>query len=694
MKKNRLVFEKSPYLLQHSNNPVDWYPWCNEAFEKAKNENKPIFLSIGYSSCHWCHVMEKESFEDNEIAEILNNHFVSIKVDKEERPDIDAFYMRVCQTLTGSGGWPLTIIMTPDKKPFFAGTYFPKENMYGRIGLKELLLNVQRIWATRRKDIETSTENLLNYIKALEKDNKKTEELDTNLIHNAFKSLEFSFDRTYGGFGSAPKFPIAHNLLFLLDYAYFFNNQTALEMVKTTLNKMRLGGIYDHIGFGFHRYSTDAKWIVPHFEKMLYDQGMLLWAYSKAYQFTKDPLYLQTATEIKEFVFEEFLWNFTAFYSSLDADSEGEEGKFYLFSYNELESILKEDFLLFKEIFNISPEGNFYDPHNPERKENILFLFKTIPEFAKEKQIDPVELNNRFNKWRIKLLKFRNTRTKPFKDYKILIDWNGIMFSGLAAYYSITKDPNLVVLFSNYHSFLNKMVLSPDKKLFHCLIEGECTTQGFLEDYAFTILAMFEIFKATSQVEYLQTGLKILEMAIDIFWDREISAFRIAPNEITDIIYNPTEFFDGALPSGNSVMYYNLNSFYRLTGKEPFRLLSNELEKTFSGLVADSPSGFNFFNYAFQQKIKQTVEIVICYSDENSVNDYRNFLNDTHLPNALIIWYDSKKFPLPDEFFWKNYKMSANQPTVYICTDFKCLPPITNFESFKNEIENLLKIKK
>ena len=689
---NRLINEKSPYLLQHSSNPVDWFPWGNEAFEKAKTEDKPIFLSIGYSTCHWCHVMEEESFEDNEIAQILNDNFVAIKVDREERPDIDAFYMKVCQTLTGSGGWPLTIIMTPDKKPFFAGTYFPKESVYGRIGLKELLLNVIRVWTTRRQDIENSTENLLNYIKTSEKETKK-EELDENLIHNAFKSLEFSFDKINGGFGSSPKFPVAHNLLFLLDYAYFFKNPVALEMVKTTLTKMRLGGIYDQIGFGFHRYSTDAKWIVPHFEKMLYDQGMLLWTFSKAYQHTKEPLFLQTADEITQFVFDEFLWDGTAFYSSLDADSDGMEGKYYLFTFAELESILKEDFLMFKEIFNVSPNGNFYDPHFPERKENILYLSKDLKEIAKEKQIDFIHLSNKFSQWRNELAKYRNTRTKPFKDYKILTDWNGLMFAGLSAYFSVTKNPKILDFFSNYHSFLINKLINEDGKLFHCFIDGDCTIEGFIDDYAYTILALLEMYKATSQVKCLQTGLELLEKAIEFFWDEEVSAFRLAPQNTTDIVYNPIEFFDGATPSGNSVMYYNLNSFYKLTSKKHFQEISSKLENTFSGLVSENPSAYNYFNFAFQQKMMQNDEIVICYSDEHQITEYKHLLSDYNLPNALIIWYNINDKSNHSEFFWKDYKMIDNQPTGYICSNFQCKQPITNFEVFKNEIEKFGNIK-
>ncbi|QLH54080.1 MAG: YyaL [Candidatus Kapaibacterium sp.] len=398
MNLNRLAKEKSPYLQQHAHNPVDWYPWCDEAFEIAKKLDKPIFLSIGYSTCHWCHVMERESFDDEEVAEVLNDVFVCIKVDREERPDIDAFYMKVCQMMTGSGGWPLTIIMTPDKKPFFAGTYFPKETRYNRIGIVDLALNVKNVWTNRRADVENSANSLIEYLKQ-KNDKSNIDYLSENYLEEAFQSLRFAFDKVYGGFGSAPKFPTPQNLLFLLDYFALKNEQTAMQMVEETLVKMRLGGIFDHIGFGFHRYSTDIKWLVPHFEKMLYDQAMLLYTYSKAYQITKNQFYLNVSNEIVEYVLRELLFENKAFYSSEDADSEGEEGKFYLFEYEELQKILGDEFELFSKVFNVQPSGNFEDFFGENVNKNILHLSKVIPELADELLISPKDLENKIDLW-------------------------------------------------------------------------------------------------------------------------------------------------------------------------------------------------------------------------------------------------------------------------------------------------------
>ncbi len=687
MKANRLITQKSPYLLQHAYNPVDWFPWCDEAFEKAKNENKPIFLSIGYSTCHWCHVMEKESFEDQEVAEILNKYFVSIKVDRELRPDIDAFYMKVCQSITGSGGWPLTIILTPDKKPFFAGTYFPKENQYGRIGLKKILTNVINIWETRKSEIDQSTEIIFNYITNSEKSENQVV-IDESFIHSAYKSLEFSFDKDFGGFGLAPKFPIGHNLLFLIDYAYFFNEQNALEMSSRTLTKMRLGGIYDQIGFGFHRYSTDEKWIVPHFEKMLYDQGMLLLVYSRMYLLDKNPLCLQTASEIKDFVINEFLFDNSVFFSSLDADSEGEEGKYYLYSYEELKSLLTEDFDFFTKIFEVSPVGNFYDPHNPNEKKNILYLKKSLPVIADELNIDVITLTQRYNAIREKLFSFRSKRKKPFKDYKILIDWNGLMFAGLSNYFYTNQNSELLNIFDNYYNFLNN-TYKQNNKLYHCYIDGTFSIVGFLDDYAFSVFALLEIFKSTSKIKFAELGLELLNKAIELFWDEKISAFRLAPLDSKDIIYNPVEFFDGAIPSGNSVMYNNLIEYFRLTGNPFFQDISMKLEQTFSSNVLANPSAYNFFNYAFQRKMKQNNEIVICYTDEDKIQEYRRLLENVFRPETITIWYNVEDMRPNDNFFWKEYKMIDNKPTAYICSNFRCKRPINNFQDFKLEMERI-----
>ncbi len=384
-KPNRLINEKSPYLRQHAHNPVDWFPWCEEAFERAKREDKPIFLSIGYSTCHWCHVMERESFEDEEVAQILNKHFIPIKVDREERPDIDAFYMGVCQAMTGSGGWPLTIIMTPDKKPFFAGTYFPKESSFGRVGLKDILLRIVELWEKERDKVLRVAENLTSFLEESLKGRGRGK-LGEEALHRAFEELYNSFDPTYGGFGSSPKFPIPHNLMFLGRYYYRYKRKEAKEMIERTLMGMRMGGIYDQVGFGFHRYSTDREWLLPHFEKMLYDQALLLLAYTEAYQITKNELFKRTAQELVEFLMRDMLSPEGAFYSAWDADSEGVEGKFYTWTYEELKEVLGEEELQFlKDYFNVREGGNYFDEATKSKTgRNILYIGNNYEKVLKD----------------------------------------------------------------------------------------------------------------------------------------------------------------------------------------------------------------------------------------------------------------------------------------------------------------------
>ncbi len=371
---NRLINEKSPYLLQHAHNPVQWYPWGDEAFNKARDENKPVFLSIGYSTCHWCHVMEKESFEDNDVAELLNEFFVPVKVDREERPDIDGIYMTVCQLLTGSGGWPLTIIMTPDKKPFFAGTYFPKENRFGRSGIVDILKRIEHIWKTRRDDVNKSAEEITAALQNISRQNSSSD-VSIDLLDNTYNDLSRRHDSLHGGFGNAPKFPTPHNLLFLLRYWKRTGDANALEIVEKTLLEMRKGGIYDHIGFGFHRYSTDQKWLVPHFEKMLYDQALIAPVYIEVYQATGNSFYKETAEEIFAYVLRDMTSPEGAFYSAEDADSEGVEGKFYLWTEDEIRHLLKEDAELFIKTFSILKEGNWIDPmHGSADGTNIIHM--------------------------------------------------------------------------------------------------------------------------------------------------------------------------------------------------------------------------------------------------------------------------------------------------------------------------------
>lgn len=695
MKPNRLIKEKSPYLLQHAYNPVDWYPWCEEAFAKAKELDKPIFLSIGYSTCHWCHVMEQESFSNPDVAEILNKVFVCIKVDREERPDIDAFYMKVCQFMTGSGGWPLTIIMTPDKKPFFAGTYFPKDTYMNRIGIIDLALNVEKVWKTQRTNVENSTKNLLDYILSSE-EAQFDSKLDRTFIDETFKNLELSYDKVNGGFGSAPKFPTPHNLLFLIHYFYLSNKESALSMVENTLKKMRLGGIFDQVGFGFHRYSTDSRWILPHFEKMLYDQGMLLYTYSQAYRATKNEFFFNVASEIVEYSFRELLFESHAFYSSEDADSEGVEGKFYLFEYNELERLINNNFDIFKKIYPVSPAGNSSEPFGHNQNKNILYMVAFLDEIARREQIPLSKLLESMKEWRSLLFEYREKRVKPFKDKKILTDWNGLMIGGLANYYSISHSIEALNILQNYYlDFFSRNLLKSDGSIFHIFIDGESRIDGFLDDYAFSIFAFFEIFDKTYDYRSLKLAYQLLDKAIQLFWDTRDNAFKLSSISNNELPINPKEFFDGAIPSGNSMMYYLLKKFYLISSEKRFKEISEKLEDTFTKFCLDNPLGYNFFNFAFIDNFLHSSEIIIIWKDKTDIvyQKCRQFFVENFNPSIFVVFYNPNKDEDCDFVFWNKYKMIDNKTTIYFCNNFSCSEPFTNFDFFVEEYNKVLNAK-
>ncbi len=630
MKHNRLINEKSLYLRQHANNPVDWYPWCEEAFARARQEDKPIFLSIGYSSCHWCHVMEEESFMDTEVAEMMNRLFVSIKVDREERPDIDAIFMNVCQAMTGSGGWPLTVFLTPDGKPFFAGTYFPKTTRWGKIGLIELISNVERLWKEKRSEIEKATLSFENYLR-LQKPKPTEITLDADYFANVFEILSFSFDRTYGGFGSAPKFPMPSNLIFLLDYYKYRNEPQALTMVETTLKQMRLGGIFDQVHFGFHRYSTDQFWRLPHFEKMLYDQALLLLVYSKAFLVTKNEFYRKVADEIFGYLMENLYSEQGALYSSEDADSEGEEGKYYLFTYQELSDVITEDFELFCKVFNVSAEGNFTSFESSHRNKNILFMTRLPSELAVSLNIDESELQNKINKFINQLRNYTANRIKPMRDEKILADWNGLTLAGLSYYYRTNFDSKVKDLIEKYFIFFVQNILQADGSIRHSYYNSESYIDGMIEDYAFTSWGFWEAYQSTGDGRYLTMAIELFNRAVNDFWDNDEGGFFVSNKNQTELFINPKEFFDGAIPSANSVMYYLANIFYRLTGKQLYNKLADWLLDVFKTYLAENSSAHNYMNFAILQNLIESQEIVFVYENPNSIENYRRLIFSEYL---------------------------------------------------------------
>ncbi|MBN1222988.1 MAG: thioredoxin domain-containing protein, partial [Candidatus Aminicenantes bacterium] len=520
MAQNRLSQEKSPYLRQHASNPVDWYPWGDEAFVKAEKENKPVFVSIGYSTCHWCHVMEHESFEDEAVAALMNDIFVSIKVDREERPDVDNVYMKVCQMMTGRGGWPLTIIMTPDKKPFFAGTYIPQRGRFNQIGMLELIPKIGELWKKSRTDLSDSADKI---IQALGKQPSPagSGQIREETLHSAYRQLAQSFDSRNGGFGLAPKFPAPHTLLFLLRYWRRENIPFALEMVEKTLQAMRSGGIFDHVGYGFHRYSTDSLWRLPHFEKMLYDQALLAMTYTEAYQATKKTAYRKNADEIFTYVLRDLSAPEGGFYCAEDADSEGEEGKYYTWTWNELSKELRtEELDLAAKLFHLEKEGNFVDEATGERNgSNVLFRTLSLDEFVAEEEGDAVILTKKIKRLLRKLNDLRNNRVRPLRDIKILTDWNGLMIAALAKAAQAFSRPDLTAAAVRAVRFILRQLRSKDGGLLHSHCEGESKTAGFADDYAFFVWGLIELYEATFEESFLQTALEMNQFFIRRFWD-------------------------------------------------------------------------------------------------------------------------------------------------------------------------------
>ena len=582
---NRLKNEGSPYLLQHAYNPVDWFPWGKEAFEKAKSENKPIFLSIGYSTCHWCHVMAHESFEDEEVAALLNEDFISIKVDKEERPDIDAVYMRVCQSMTGGGGWPLTIIMTHDQKPFLAGTYFPKKAKYNVPGLVDILTAVKLEWDSNKGPLLKAANQIVQHLQNMDSKKKadQTADFKGSLLRELFTSakitLEKSFDRVYGGFGRQPKFPMPHNIMFLLRYFQFEKDEKALEMAETTLRQMYQGGIFDHIGYGFARYSTDEKWLVPHFEKMLYDNALLVIAYLEAYQITGKELYQSVAARTMQYVSREMTDEEGGFYCAQDADSEGIEGKYYVFSPEEIKRVLGEsEGDEFNEFYDITDSGNF-EGHS-------------IPNLIRNQHFESVTLN--LKKQIEKLYPYRLSRTELRKDDKILTSWSALMIVAYAKAYRALKERRYLEAAERAVEFVRDNLVFKNDRLHVSYRNGNADGYGNLDDYAFFIWALLELYEATLDTTYMDQALQLGQTMILHFRDEEKGGFYLTDKTAENLICRPKETYDGAIPSGNSVAGYILVKIYKLTGKPDYLEYSREqLEFLYQNAV-DYPAGHSF----------------------------------------------------------------------------------------------------
>lgn len=663
---NRLVNEKSPYLLQHAYNPVNWFPWGEEAFAKAREEDKPIFLSVGYSTCHWCHVMERESFEDEEVAEILNESFVSIKVDREERPDIDHIYMQVCQTLTGSGGWPLTIIMTPDKNPFFSGTYFPKNNRMNMQGLLSILGQVKELWQNNREKIILSSEQILNLIRRPE--DNLNEDFNLDIIKEAFLQFKSDFDNQYGGFGSAPKFPAPHNLYFLLRYWYVTKDKYALQMVEKTLDSMYEGGIFDHIGFGFSRYSTDRKWLVPHFEKMLYDNALLAIAYLETYQITGNSKYSDIANKIFTYIIRDMTSKEGAFFSAEDADSEGEEGKFYVWTTDEIKRILGDsEGSKFCEFFDITPQGNFED-------KNIPNLIKSA-----DKKMDTAFVNQ----CREKLFNYREKRVHPYKDDKILTSWNGLMIAALAIGARILDNQKYLHAAENAAEFILKKLINNDGRLLARYRDGQAAFHAYVDDYAFLIWGLIELYESSFKAEYLMKAATLNKDLLKYFWDNNNGGFFVYGSDSEQLITRPKEIYDGATPSGNAAAALNLIRLARLTGENDLEDKSYELLKSFARMINQYPRAYSFSLITLLYIQSKGKEIVITTDNiDNESKKIIDIINKKYMPFTSTVLYDNKNLQTSD------YKIINGKPTVYVCENFSCKAPMTDIDEIEKAVNS------
>jgi uncharacterized protein YyaL (SSP411 family) len=678
-KPNRLIKEKSPYLLQHAYNPVDWYSWGPEAFEKAKREDKPLFVSIGYSTCHWCHVMEKESFEDTQVAELMNKTFVCVKVDREERPDLDSAYMAVCQAAGRSCGWPLNVIMTPDKNPFFVASYIPKNNLYGAVGMMSLAPQIGEIWRTRRSEMESIGSELKEQITTstgFEKENQ----LNKGTLDNAYEQMFLRFDQENGGFGRAPKFPSPHNLLFLLRYYSKTKEKAALSMVEKTLRAMRLGGIFDQVGGGFHRYSTDAQWLVPHFEKMLYDQALLTLAYVEAYQASGALKFKVTAKETLDYVLRDLEGPLGGFYSAEDADSEGEEGKFYLWTLDEMKQTLPEsDMELAIKLFDIKAAGNYYEAPKGRNGKNILHLAVPLKQVASELNITIDQLIEKMGKIVNLIFKAREKRVHPLKDDKILVDWNGLTIAALARASQVLGEPKYLFAAVKAADFILNEMKTVDGKLFHRYAKGEKAVLGFLDDYAFLVFGLIELYETSFNEKYLQSGIDLTKTMIEEFWDEKEGGFYFTGKGEDDAVPRLKQTYDGAAPSGNSVALMNLLRLARLSGEVSFDDYARKLLSAFSEEIANQPLGHTFMLSGLDFELGPTFNVVLV-GDLNDKDTVRllSVLRKQYLPNLTLIWWTTQK--AKEAPVGVSYDKIEGKPTVYICRNQTCMPPTNDPE--------------
>lgn len=657
---NRLTKEKSPYLLQHKENPVEWYPWGEEAFQKAKQEDKPVFLSIGYSTCHWCHVMAHESFEDDEVAEILNRDYISIKVDREERPDIDAVYMSVCQAVTGSGGWPLTIFLTPDQKPFFAGTYFPKQGKYGQFGLVELLERVAQLWKNERQALLRTGNEITGTIN--QSQSGGGQKPDQSIIKAAYNQLLHRFDHKWGGFGRAPKFPTPHNLLFLLRYAHRMPESDAQKMATVTLDHMARGGIHDHIGGGFSRYSTDEKWLVPHFEKMLYDNSLLLMTYVAAYQYTGEEYFADIAHRTANYILRELTDEQGGFYCGQDADSEGVEGKYYGFTPEEVKSVLgKADGEAFCRLYDITDSGNFEG--------------KSIPNRINTTQ----DGWNRTDPRLQKLYDYRLQRTQLHKDDKILLSWNGWAMIALTRAGQALEESRYLNAARKARQFISKEMTDKHDRMYLRWRDGEAANAGQLDDYGVYALALLELYRVTFDAADLQEAIHRAEQIVALFEDSRGGYFMTAADS-EQLIARPKETYDGAIPSGNSVVAMVLQRLALLTGEIRWQDAADRQMEFLSASIGEYPAGSCFGVLAMMDALYPHRELV-CAAKDGFPDELRNYLAEHPAEDIQVLLKTEANAELLAQCapFTRDYPIPEKGAIYYLCENGVCKAPVKLF---------------
>jgi uncharacterized protein len=690
---NRLAYEKSPYLLQHAYNPVDWYPWGEEAFQKARLEDKPIFLSIGYSTCYWCHVMERQVFENESIAAMMNRELVCVKVDREERPDIDRVYMSALQAMTGSGGWPMSMFLTPDLKPFFGATYIPPTDQFQRPGFPQIVERILEVWTTDRSQVHEVGERMLEYLRQMTHSAQQPIEANQTALDACFDYFRDNYDSVNGGFGNAPKFPRPAVLNLLLRYFFRTKNQQALEMTLTTLRAMANGGMHDHIGGGFHRYATDERWHVPHFEKMLYDQAQLVVSYLEAFQITHEDFFANVARDTCDYVLRDLSHPEGGFYSAEDAESaphssdpnHKEEGAYYVWTRSEIDNLLApHEAEVFVRHFGIEENGNVIaDPHELFKGKNVVHVIASITEVAKQLKFSETEIANALTSSRSKLFAARTMRPHCHLDDKILTSWNGLMISALARASQVLSDQRYLEAAEKSARFiLNSLLSVPEQRLLHRFRDGEARFDGQLDDYAFFVQALIDLYEASFGIDWLSKALALTDQLNSHFYDQENGGYFDTTGQDTSVLVRTKEWYDGAEPSGNSIAILNLLRLAQFTDNETYGQMAQSSLRHFGDRLSKQPHATPQFLVALDMSLSKPSQIVIAgNSDDPLVRSLLQEVHSHYLPNKILMLADGKRgqhFLTQFVPFMSSIKMVGGIATAFVCENYACQLPTTD----------------